>query len=203
MTHIVALIGLKGAGKTTAADMLCQNNGFGRIKFADPLKNMLRSLFYCAGYDEEETELYIEGELKETPVDFLMGKSARHAMQTLGTEWGRQQIHEQFWVNMFGAMASNRALVVVDDLRFPNEAEFVVSQGGILIRIVGGKELEPDYMQEDLHESEALIATIPVHHHVVNDGSIADLYKAVYDVAFEKRDTRHEVRVVADQGQLV
>lgn len=202
MTHILALTGLKGAGKTTAADMLCQNNGFSRVKFADPLKNMIRTLFYDAGYDEEETERYVEGDLKEEPVGFLLGRTARHLMQTLGTEWGRDCVHEQFWVNMFGAMAGQKSLVVVDDLRFPNEADYVVSQGGILVRIVGGPELQPGYRQEDLHPSEAQLASIPVHHHVINDGSISDLYKAVYAVAFEKVAERHEVRVSNDDERF-
>ena len=34
-------------------------------------------------------EAHIEGALKEVPCELLGGKTPRYAMQTLGTEWGR------------------------------------------------------------------------------------------------------------------
>ena len=57
MKNLIALTGLAGSGKTTAADYLVKAHGFTRIKFADPLKSML----YTLGLVYED----IEGEGKE------------------------------------------------------------------------------------------------------------------------------------------
>lgn len=191
MTHIVGIIGRKFSGKSTAAGALADNNGFTVVKFADPLKNMLRMLFYTCGYDEEEAEHFIEGNLKEEPAGILMGKTARHAMQTLGTEWGRDNIHKDFWTNLFIQRASQKRLVVCDDCRFENEASIIADNGGVLIRLIGQHDLAPS---EDKHPSEVEMDSIPVHHFVHNDGTIMDLYRGVKDVAFNANVERRTLQ---------
>ncbi len=52
------------------------------------------------GYDAA-TEDKIEGSLKAKPCSLLAGKTPRHAMQTLGTEWGRNCIGDGFWINLW------------------------------------------------------------------------------------------------------
>jgi hypothetical protein len=79
--RLIALTGYAGSGKSTLADILACEHGFTVVKFAGPLKAMLRAL----GLDERE----IEGDLKEQPCQLLAGHTPRRAMQTLGTEWGR------------------------------------------------------------------------------------------------------------------
>lgn len=189
MTHITGIIGRKSCGKSTAATTLADQNGFTVVKFADPLKEMLRTLFYVAGYDETEIERFIEGDLKESPVDILNGKSARHAMQTLGTEWGRNQIGEEFWTNLFISRAGQRRLVVCDDCRFENEANLIADNGGVLIRL-----LRPDQdaagPAPDKHPSEVEMDNIRCHHFIYNDGSIMDLYRKVKAVAFDRTPER-------------
>ena len=91
MTNRPGLLGIHGkagSGKSTAAQVLI-DGGFKRVKFADPLKNMLRAIGL--------TDQHIEGDLKEVPCDMLLGQTPRHAMQTLGTEWGRGCIGGEFW----------------------------------------------------------------------------------------------------------
>lgn len=167
---IVGLVGRMGSGKSTVADSLCQTNGFTRVKFADPLKDMLRAI----GLNEEQ----IEGDEKMTPCNLLMGQTPRHAMQTLGTDWGRDMIHPDLWTRLWSERAGQHSLVVADDCRFPNEARTILQQGGKLIRIVpafhgyeGG---------EVKHESEAYADQMEVHHEILNDGSIQDLCRTVY-----------------------
>ena len=71
------------------------------------------------------------GDEKETPLDFLGGKTPRQAMQTLGTEWGRNLIYDGIWLHAW-ERAFNKCStpVVVDDLRFINEAEMIKRLGG-------------------------------------------------------------------------
>jgi hypothetical protein len=127
---IIAFTGLAGSGKSTAAQHLVATRGFQRIRFAGPLKAMMAAL----GLTHEE----IEGSEKETPCALLGGKTPRYAMQTIGTEWGRDLIAQDLWIRAFNAallQVPAGVPVVIDDCRFPNEAEAVRAAGGLLVRI--------------------------------------------------------------------
>ena len=141
MSRLVAFTGPIGCGKTTAAEALIEE-GWVRIKFADPLKNMLRAFYAACGIEDPSyIEARIEGGLKEEPDPFLQGRTPRHAMQTLGTDWGRQLIAPDLWTRAWEqrvlAMASRELDVVVDDCRFENEAAAVRRLGGMVVRIDG------------------------------------------------------------------
>ena len=105
MKNLIALTGLAGSGKTTAADYLVKAHGFACISFAGPIKSMLRTLGLTALEDIEEV---FEGEGKEKPNRLLCGKSPRFAMQTLGTEWGRDLIGPDLWVNAWNRDGARR-----------------------------------------------------------------------------------------------
>ncbi len=130
---IVAFTGQAGSGKSTATKYLAEKHGYTLVKFAGPLKDMMRAI----GIDERQ----IEGDLKEFPCDTLAGRTPRHAMQTLGTQWGRDCIGEDFWIRIWKQRANDvqRAggRVVVDDCRFPNEAQAIRRLGGDIYRLVG------------------------------------------------------------------
>ena len=130
---IVALTGAAGSGKSTAADYLVEHYGYRRIKFADPLKNMLRAI----GLGDES----IEGGLKNTPIAWLNDHSPRYLMQTLGTEWGRQMICRDIWVSIWRNKVESwlndepGVRIVADDCRFANEAEAVAQMGGRILAV--------------------------------------------------------------------
>jgi hypothetical protein len=66
------------------------------IKFAEPLKAMLDTyLSYARASMRTHIERMIDGDLKEWRPAVFGGRSARYAMQTLGTEWGRQMMHNR------------------------------------------------------------------------------------------------------------
>ena len=143
---IVGLMGYKGAGKTTAGAFLYRR-GFTRERFAGPLKQMLRVLGL--------TESQVDGDAKEVPLDLLCGKTPRHAMQTLGTEW-RNMIGTDLWTNIWsnrvrGYLEINpTARIVADDLRFEHEAKAVLAVGGLLMEVVRpGCERTSDHASED------------------------------------------------------
>lgn len=140
---LLGICGRKGSGKSTAAQVLL-DAGWKRVKFADPLKNMLRVI----GLDDR----HIEGDLKEVPCDLLGGKTPRWAMQSLGTEWGRKCIYDDFWMSLarreIALVLAQGYSVVVDDVRFDNEADMIRELGGSVLLIKRG----PDAPIE--HESE-------------------------------------------------
>lgn len=124
---IIGFAGRAGAGKTTAATHLVEHHGFERVRFAGPLKSMMRAL----GCTEQE----VDGARKELPCDLLGGRTPRQAMQWLGTEWGREMIAPDLWTRAWEYAAAGRPRVVVDDVRFPNEVEAVRRLGGVVILI--------------------------------------------------------------------
>jgi hypothetical protein len=189
------LIGLTGrakSGKTTAASYL-RGKGMVQVSYASALKQMLMAL----GLTSEE----IFGEKKDLPCDLLGGATPRWAMQSLGTEWGRRMIHENLWVNaaikkVAEYMAQEwdpiqrYAGVVVDDVRFPNEAAAIKQAGGYVYRIA---RIDNPEIGTGTHESEAYIDTMPVDGQVFNGGAIEDLYTAIDSMLVA---TRTDMKVV-------
>lgn len=155
---LIGLTGLAGSGKSEVAAVLIEN-GFERVKFAAPLKNMLRTLMRDMGYCEDDIERHVEGDLKETEIPEI-GVTMRHLMVTLGTEWGRDSVRPDLWTRLWAAQADRFPHVVVDDVRFPNEVEAIRARGGQIWRIerpglvAGGHvseqlEVRPDFTIEN------------------------------------------------------
>jgi hypothetical protein len=68
----------------------------------------------------------------------ILKTSIRHMMRTLGTEWGRNCIRENFWVDIAEERIkrSCASIVVFDDMRFPNEYEMLKKHGARFIKII-------------------------------------------------------------------
>ena len=164
--RIVGLCGYLGSGKSIAAACL-RHEGFALYPMAQVLKDMLRTFGL--------TEQQVRGAEKNVPVELLGGKTPRHAMQTLGTEWGRDQIDKSVWLNAWWNKAKNMRAVVCDDVRFENEATFIRSKGGIIIQ-VAREGHEPGE-----HASEKIPFT--PDHVVDNNGTIPELEAAIRKLA--------------------
>ena len=167
------LIGLTGraqSGKDSVADYLEVQHGFIGMAFADPIKNALLAMF------DEDID---DGRDKEAVIDWI-GKSSRELMQTLGTEWGRQMIHEDVWVRCLErALDENLDTndphpIVLTDVRFENEARWVRQRGGTIWRIE-----RPDARAARAHSSEAGIPDDLVGLVIVNDGTLDRLHAKV------------------------
>jgi hypothetical protein len=126
---IIGLVGVAGSGKTTAANFLVRERRFTRIPFADPLKKMIEALGF------HRSLLDGPAKTKEQPLAAFNGRTLREAMQTLGTEWGRKEFGDDFWVRMWEGAIGNAQKIVVDDVRFPNEAAKIKELGGLLVRM--------------------------------------------------------------------
>lgn len=123
---VIGVTGKARSGKDTLSEHLYTRLGFdcNRAAFADPVKDMLRAI----GIDD------IEGYKEE--VHPLLGVTSRKMMQTLGTEWGREAIGGDTWINLTKEKGKGKKFLVISDVRFENEANFV-RENGILLHVTG------------------------------------------------------------------
>ena len=90
---LIGIAGRAGAGKDTVADILVKQAGYVKVALADPMKRA------CAEWFEWGAEtLWGPSEKRNEPHDRLGGLTARKALQTLGTEFGRA-CYENVWVD--------------------------------------------------------------------------------------------------------
>ena len=137
-----------GAGKTTAAKYLTtRNHPFYFVSFASPLRDAVMDLVTfpyvrrrCSFGTPAKKEKIIEG----------LGVSFRDMMVTFGMA-GRE-LHPDLWIRMMDRyITSYPSHYVIDDLRFPNEYEFLRRRGAKIVRLINpGREIVPT-------ETEALL----------------------------------------------
>ena len=175
-SKIIGLTGKARAGKDTVAEILNSHFALEAYSFADPLKKASehlfglthREAFGLGGYDREE-------------VDPFWGMSVREMQQKLGTECMRDVFCKDFWVKSLERLLESQGEreYVVSDVRFQNEADFVIAQGGVIIEIVRpgvgiGEEASA-------HVSEGGITSRSISTIITNSGSLDDLERAVVE----------------------
>lgn len=99
------------------------------------------------------------------------GATPRLLMQTLGTEWGRDKIYSDLWIDLFELRAKLFDWVVCTDVRFLNEAAVIRELGGTLIKIDAEERLGPNL---DPHPSEQEMALIEADYVIENNGTLED-----------------------------
>lgn len=187
MPRLIGICGAKYHGKDTIAKILQKNYGYKIEHFADPLKEVCKSVF---GFSEEQ----LNGDDKER-VDAFWGVSPRYMMQRVGTELFRNELskhvpylNNDIWLIAFKRRyCINDAHTVVADVRFDNEYDYIKDVGGLVIKVVKcPKQVEVDYhtanmiskhISLDLHQSES--NSIGADYIVFNNGTIEELEEKI------------------------
>jgi len=142
---IVGISGKRGAGKTTAADYLVKMYGFTKVSFAALLKEQAKLLFPFS-----REQLYGSAKEKKykkydwTPRDFMIkfGQFLRY--------WD-----QDYWIKYALLECEKHDRVVIDDLRYQNEANILKAAGAKLIRIRRYKNDNPFFDKKyEREESE-------------------------------------------------
>lgn len=111
--------------------------------------------------------------------------SWRQLYQLTGTEWGRQQVDLDFWINM--APTKN---AIISDVRGQGdhpvdkntEALHVLESGGLMIEVYDPRKAVATCRK---HSSEAGIDSIHIDEKIINDGTLEDLEAKVRDIVYK------------------
>jgi hypothetical protein len=172
---IIGLTGKKQNGKSTAAQYIAEKYGFVRVNFKDALIAEIKQNFPKLLEEIARTTDFKNG-IEQAIDDLFVTKPPlmRALLQNYGTEVRRRD-HDDYWVVQWLKRASKEKNVVVDDVRFLNEAQAVRDMGGSVIRI-----FREDYMNVDTHVSESEMDKIhPDYVISVKTGEQDVLYRAI------------------------
>ena len=163
---LVGITGHAGAGKDTVGDWFAKEHGFIKESFADPIKAMVNTLLraHSSQWDDRKW--------KETPI--LCGKSPRFLAQTLGTEWGREIVGHDIWINACLEGIDLEMNTVITDVRFDNEAQAIKERGGIIFEI--GRPSYWDTLHKG-HSSEGGVSMHLIDWVISNDKGVNELHR--------------------------
>ena len=149
------------SGKTTLADYLVEHHGFVKLSFAAGVKAM----------GEKIVDALIEEGLVSPEA---AGKKHRGVLQAIGAE-GRR-LRPTIWIEDALTQAENHEKVVIDDMRYINEAKLAHEQGFVNLRLCISENLQKSRLQRTYPDdwerhwgarsdsSEQEIHQIPDHH---------------------------------------
>lgn len=172
--NVFCFVNRGDADKETDAHCLIQESTlYKEIKLlqvhSDDVESLVQSFIQTLAYHSKYGILPCD-------VGFFCTISRRLALQLVGSEVFRY-FDESFWLNRLDIYSTNK--IVISDVRFQNEQEFVKRHNGTLIKIVRDSN-----KQTDGHISEAGIADELCNYVVENNGTLGELY-AKLDVIME------------------
>lgn len=202
---IIAFGGKKRAGKGTMAEVLVKKFGYTKVSFADGLRNLASNVFGLGIENFTEDNLkeqpftnplvFTEGhlglliaELEEQ--GFHVDENAqarlastlgttfnnpRHLLQVLGTDIIRKHYDDQIFLKMMDKRLGTLADIVIDDMRFAVERDFVRAREGVLCLVN-----RPNLNSNDSHSSENELGSEQEYQVIIHND--ADKYKVQHDI---------------------
>ena len=167
---IIGVIGFIGSGKGTVADILVEKKSFTKLAFADAVKDATAAIFgwprALLEGDTEESRIF-----RETKDEWWSEKTGkyitpRNMLQMMGTEAGRDVFHPDLWILSLEKKIAMYQNVVISDVRFPNEIDFIQKMGGFVVRVKRGDD--PEWYEAakraNLEQNTDLMTDYPIHY---------------------------------------
>lgn len=201
------LIGISGkikSGKDTVGEMLynlgCVEYNVYKYSFADSLKKIVASIVDCnyeSLNDQEFKASHIPNFMKITkdgiithvvPCSKVFYKDIfrtyevvtyREALQFFGDKF-RSEYGQDFWIRMLRSnlISGELSFNIITDVRYKNEADFIKSNKGILIRVDRPEIQTPKNISS--HSSEIELDNYPNFDYVIeNNGTLEELESKV------------------------
>ncbi len=163
---------IAGAGKSEVCKTLQSLLGATCYAFADPIYTMIEA---GLGIDRHQS--------KSEPIPWLSSDdkeiTLRYLLETLGTEWGKYLVREDLWAILANRFveACQAQYIVIDGVRFKDEAEWVERKGGLIVEV-----FRPNYLDTSPaagHPSNVALDKTYVDWSIVNDRGLKELRKGV------------------------
>ena len=182
---IIGIVGPKNSGKSEAAKYIANSKGYTVKSIATPIKQILsiigipnKNLF---GTNEDKNEL-LPG----------FNTTARKLLQYTGTEFGRDSLHKDVWIDILIKNLDPNTSYVIDDVRFINEAKKIKALGGILIGL-SRPWMSWEDQGVDNHTSEICAYAEPfksmIDHWVGNNGTKEELHNNIAKIVNVSSET--------------
>lgn len=184
MGNIIGFCGRQRSGKTELSK-ICEEFGYKRLYFAEPLKRMISTVLSCTidelnemktaeieyKFGEREIEIIsretdIPSELIREKLDGVTFHNTREIMQVIGTDIIREYNHN-WHVNKIKEVIKEGEKYVIDDVRFQNEANMIGELGGDLWFVT-----RPILDCVSKHASENSLSWQEIDNIIVNDKSL-------------------------------
>lgn len=151
---IIGLMGRRGSGKDTIAKAAQKlDDSVVRLAFGDGVKHeVAEAIGHSHVYLEEHKE------------------QLRPLLQAWGTEYRRNLCDPHHWIKSLAKRLNgvdSESIVLITDVRFQNEVDFIREQGGVVVRVVRDKE---KHEPVDFHSSEMNADQIKPDAQFLNNG---------------------------------
>lgn len=201
MRRLVGICGRKRHGKDTAADALV-GQGYSKLAVADPLRELLLKLNPYVACRQGPSGITSDTQYPVTWLNRLSklvekygweeakkSDDVRRHMQQLGHTC-REMFGSDFWVvrlndrikeleTFASTMGTPPPSVVVSDVRYMDEGEYIKSNGGLLIWVFN--PMVEESIEKDIHPSEALDVSSMADVKIENVGTVEDLHRKVLE----------------------
>ncbi|MCK9602822.1 MAG: adenylate kinase [Candidatus Omnitrophica bacterium] len=182
----IGITGRRRAGKDTIADYICARYGADhftrKLAVADPIRAIARDVF---GFSVAQLESALKDE-----IDPRWGATPREILQFVGTDMFRVTLGARFpsigadiWARSLRDRIESASrgiirplaphIIVVSDVRFPNEAQVLRDLGGAIIRVRRAVGVGAN----DEHASETAGDAIDADYEIANDCDLSALYE--------------------------
>ena len=165
--NLIGISGKMGTGKSTLVNLIktaLSHKNVECIKFADPLYE-LQTMIY------NKLRFELTGE-KDRTLLIQLGMWARSVDKDVFLRLALGKYHEQ----------PSKHIIVIDDVRFPNEADCIIDAGGMLIRLEGtqrGPNITPEHMSKP---SETALDNYNFKNIINNEGTQMDVFNQLLEV---------------------
>lgn len=127
-SELIGIAGLARSGKSTAAQVLVEAFGYTSLPLADKVRQAAYALNPLVA-DRVSLQQVVDHYGWEGVKGSAYAGEVRRLLQRMGTEVGRELLGEDIWIDQVQLDAGR---VVIPDVRFINEAQWVLSRGGTL-----------------------------------------------------------------------
>lgn len=178
---IIGITGKMGSGKNAVGDILHEDFGYELIAFADPLRaevaEAIRRQWMPDGISLHLWEIMLESTPEQVYAKPTVN-GMRELLQWFGSDFRRVQ-DPNYWVKKTAKRMKPGQRYAITDVRFPNEADFIINGGGVVWR-VKRNGVKPNGING--HQSEKHIDRLHAHLAIDNNGTLDDLRDKIHAV---------------------